>query len=159
MFEYKKRLRILADKQGFGIEYLPQGVLRISRESAVIEFRPMSRTTMDCIATGLPGGGVQFTANKELVFDIVFRFTTPHLQVTLQQYNPSQQPLTLADYVLEENGKDEIEKLKRHIVTTPDEPLELRGNCIEIEYRRGVAIISDELLRSPLNMLEMHPQH
>jgi hypothetical protein len=154
MHEFKKRIRLLGEKQGFSIEYLPQDSLRLSTGEATIEFKSKSRTEMDCFVTTSAKDSFHFVADKVLVFDIILRFTTPHHQETLRSYKTGQ-PLIIADYIAEENGENEVMKLQQHISTNPQMAITLGGNRIEVEYYRGVVIITDDLMTVPANVVEV----
>jgi hypothetical protein len=109
MIEFKKRLRILAEKERYAIDYLSDGGLRLLKDDAVLHLNSKSRRFATCSVLD-KNDCFQFDVSKEFVFDVFLRFCGG-FRDTLRNYDPGRL-LTLDDYISEENGQEQIDELQ-----------------------------------------------
>jgi len=152
MIEFKKRLRILANEEKYAIDYLADGGLRFLKDDAVLQLHPKSKRFATCSVLD-KNDCFQFDIRKEFVFDVFLRFCWG-FRDTLRNYNPGRL-LTLEDYISEENGQEQIDELQARLDAGPVDRFRCGGNILFVEYCAGIIVISDDLMTSSINVLEL----
>jgi hypothetical protein len=152
MQEYKKRIRLLAERFGGSIDYAHDGGLAVSTSEGCIRFRPISKSDMNCVLM-TSEGEIAFAYAKRYVFDIILRFVwcSP-----LEGYKPIGMPLTLQDFIDGERAGERISELMRHVSGGTAKNERLGGNYYNAEYYNGILILFDILLVSPANVVEFN---
>jgi hypothetical protein len=113
MQEYKKRVRLLAERYGATIDYANDDWLTLIASDGSICFTPTSKNDMNCKITS-PKINVAFACPKVFVFDIVDRFAKGK---PLDGYKPTGNPLALQEYIDEEHAAERVSQLRKQIVT------------------------------------------
>ena len=129
MQEYKKRVRLLAERYGATIDYASDDGLTLIASDSSICFTATSKSDMNCKITS-PTINFAFACPKEFVFDIVDRFAKGK---PLAGYKPKGNPLTLQEYIDEEQATERVSQLKKRILTGTASSGELGGNHYNAE--------------------------
>ena len=151
MQEYKKRVRLLAERYGASIDYSNDGGLTLTTPLGSICFTPTSKSDMNCKITSQKNN-VTFTCPKAYVFDIVDRFAKDK---PLDDYRPKGIPLTLQEYIDEEHATERVSQLKNRIVAGTAINGELGGNHYNAEYFNGILVLFDIFTGAPTNVVEL----
>ncbi|QDU97992.1 hypothetical protein [Lignipirellula cremea] len=151
MQEYKKRVRLLAERYGASIDYANDDGLTLTTLVGSICFTPTSKSDMNCKITRQKTN-VAFTCPKAFVFDIVDRFATGK---PLDGYKPKGNPLTLQEYIDEEHATERVSQLKNRIVAGTANNGELGGNHYNAEYFNGILVLFDIFTGAPTNVVEL----
>lgn len=151
MQEYKKRLRLLAERYGATIDYANDDALTLIASNGSICFTQASQTEMNCKITS-PKMAVEFTCPKVFVFDIVDRFAKGK---PLDDYKPKGSPLTLQEYIDEEHAGERVSQLKIRIASGTASNGELGGNHYNAEYFNGILVLFDIFTGAPTNVVEL----
>lgn len=154
MIEFKKRLRLLAEYDGVGMEYLDDGGIRFTKEEGVLQFNPKSKRFLACSVIDKTQC-LRFDIQKEFVFDVYLRFSKMGFTDSLKNYEPGPL-LTLQDYINEEQGSRCIEALRSKLKKGHVSNESLGGNRILVEYRSGLLIIVDDLMNAAANVVEFN---
>lgn len=152
MQEYKKRVRLLAERYGASIDYSNDSGLTLTTSVGSICFTPTSKSDMNCKITS-PKTDVAFTCPKAFVFDIIDRFAK---NKPLDVYKPKGLPLTLQEYIDEEHATERMSQLKNRIVAGTANNGELGGNHYNAEYFNGILILFDIFTGAPTNVVELN---
>ncbi|MCE9556116.1 MAG: hypothetical protein K8T91_22435 [Planctomycetes bacterium] len=153
MIEFKKRLRILAADESCEMNYLNDGGIRFTtKDDAVLQCNPKTQRFMTCSVLDQKGA-FSFDIQKEFVFDVFLRFCKPGLRTSLKNYRPGAL-LTLQNYIDEEQGQEALDSLRSKVLASPDIRDTLGGNRILVEYRLGMLVIVDDLMRDSANVVE-----
>ncbi len=150
MHEYKKRVRLLAERYGANLGYAHDGGLTVTSVNGRIDFTSTSKRDMKCTVT-TSTYGVTFTVPKLFVFDIIRRFTTGR---PIDEYKPNGLPLTLQEYINEEHAESCIAELKKCVVAGTAVNRELGGNHYNAEYFDGILVLFDIFTGAPANVIE-----
>ncbi len=152
MLEYKKRVRLLAERFGASIDYAHDDGLTLTTTVGSIRFTPSSKNDMTCKVT-TSKSEIAFACAKAYVFDIIHRFARGRL---LDGYKPKGPPLTLQEYIDEEHAIERISKLKNRILAGIASNQELGGNHYNAEYFNGILLLSDVFTGAPANVVEIN---
>ena len=153
MDEYKKRLRLLAERLGGEIAYAYDGGLIIRFIAGSIDFTPDSKIDMTCKIT-TPTETFCFITPKVFAFDILHKFVT---NPSLNSYTPKGLPLTVQDYIDEENTASTVSELQTRIAAGTVTNGELGGNHYDAEYYNGILILIDVFTGAPTNVVDFSP--
>ena len=151
MQEYKKRVRLLAERYGATIDYANDDGLTLIASDGSICFTPTSKSDMNCKITS-PKINVAFACPKVFVFDIVDRFAKGK---PLDGYKPKGNPLALQEYIDEEHAAERVSQLRKRIVTGNASNGELGGNHYNAEYFNGILVLFDIFTGAPTNVVEL----
>lgn len=156
MQRFRKRVRLLAEKLGGTLDDGDGDSLtvRFDARSAHFVAMPYDRSAhviarsydvMDC-SIDLGEGSQRFSLEKSYVFDIVDRLASPHLASSLHSY-PKPELLELDDDIHGDRGAPNLQSLRDRIAANPSlVHADLGGDCVMVEYYRGVLILRDELM-------------
>jgi len=150
MQEYKKRIRLLAQRYGAAIDYAQDGGLTLTTTVGCIGFTPSSKNDMTCRVMTAKSG-IAFACRKAYVFDIIHRFAKGRL---LDGYDPKGPPLTMQEYVDEEHASERLSELKNRVSAGTARNEELGGNHYNAEYFNGILILFDVFTGAPANVVE-----
>ena len=153
MERFKTRVRLLTEQLGGKISYEHDGSICVEFDIGSAKFSPTSAAIMNC-AVSTAGVTSNLSLAKTFVFDIVDRLARPHLADSLHDYSePS--ILQVDDYIREERGESELQRLRKQIVHDPLlKFMDLGGNRITLEYYSGVLVLRDDLLLQATNVIE-----
>jgi hypothetical protein len=150
MQEYKKRLRILAERFGLSVEYDFDGGLSLIGDRFTISFSPTSKSSMNCTVTTTESSRT-FDLLKQYAFDVVYQLCTGRNLVT---YQPKGNPLTLQEYLDEEDAVDRFETWKNRLANGHHDNIELGGDHYNVQYYNGILIVYDIFVGTPTNVYE-----
>jgi len=151
MQEYKKRVRLLAERYGASIDYGNDDGLTLTTSVGSISFTPTSKSDMKCKITS-PKTSVAFMCPKVFVFDIVDRFAKGK---PVDGYEPKGNPLTLQEYIDEEHATERVSQLRNRIDAGTATNGELGGNHYNAEYFNGILVLFDIFTGAPTNVVEL----
>jgi hypothetical protein len=150
MQEYKKRMRLLAERHGLAVDYSHNGNMTIRGGTSLVACSPISKSHMTCTVT-TPTQAFAFTTAKQYVFDIIHRLANGR---SLDSYAPKGAPLSLQEYADEEHAASRLADLSTRAKSGTVENGELGGNHYNVEYYNGVLIVFDVFTGAPTNVID-----
>jgi hypothetical protein len=150
MQEYKKRLRTLGERFSLRTKYDFCGGISLQGDRFNVSFSPTSKSAMSCTVTTIEPTW-SFNPSKRYSFDVVHQLCTGRQLAT---YQPKGNPLTLQEYLNEEDAVDRFDAWRMRFENGHQGNIELGGNHYNAEFYNGILIVFDIVTGAPTNVYD-----